>query len=86
MVIDERKRELDSLTPISPPVIENVKQKQRIDWNFHSNRLEGNRLDYGETIALLLHNVAAGGKPLLDYKHVEGHNKAILAIEEMANL
>lgn len=52
-------------------------QKFRLDWNFHSNNLEGNSLTYGETKALLLFGITAQGKPLKDHLEIEGHNEAI---------
>lgn len=52
-------------------------QKFRLDWNFHSNHLEGNTLTYGETKALLLFGITAQGKPLKDHLEIEGHNEAI---------
>ena len=29
-------------------------QKLRLNWNYHSNAIEGNQLTYGETVALLM--------------------------------
>jgi Fic family protein len=52
-------------------------QKFRLDWNYHSNHLEGNSLTYGETKALVLFGITAQGKPLKDHIEVTGHNEAI---------
>jgi Fic family protein len=52
-------------------------QKLRLDWNYHSNHLEGNSLNYGETKALLLFGITAQGKPLKDHFEITGHNEAI---------
>ena len=52
-------------------------QKFRLDWNYHSNHLEGNSLNYGETKALLLFGITAQGKPLKDHFEITGHNEAI---------
>ena len=57
-------------------------QKFRLDWNFHSNNLEGNSLTYGETKALLLFGITAQGKPLKDHLEIEGHNEAIEWVTE----
>ena len=75
--------QLEALRPIAPEQEARILQKLRLDWNFHSNHLEGNRLSYGETKALLLFGLTAQGKPLKDHIEIEGHNEAILAIEEV---
>lgn len=71
------KEELDSLRPIDKEQEEKIMQKFRLDWNYHSNNLEGNTLTYGETKALLMYNITAQGKPLKDHFEITGHNEAI---------
>jgi Fic family protein len=73
----EKKKYLDTLRPIEPSVLERVMKKFQLDWNYHSNNLEGNSLSFGETKALLLHNITAQGKPLKDHIEITGHNEAI---------
>lgn len=48
------KKELDSLRPLSKEDEARIMQKFRLDWNYHSNHIEGNSLTYGETKALIL--------------------------------
>ena len=71
------KKELDSLRPISKADEGRIMDKFRLDWNFHSNNMEGNTLTYGETKALILHNITAQGKPLKDHFEMTGHDEAI---------
>lgn len=71
------KTELDTLRPIDSEKEKRIMQKFRLDWNFHSNHLEGNSLNYGETKALLLFGITAQGKPLKDHFEITGHNEAI---------
>lgn len=71
------KDELDRLRPIDAEQEARVMQKFRLDWNYHSNHLEGNSLTYGETRALLLFGVTAQGKPLKDTLEMTGHNEAV---------
>jgi Fic family protein len=78
------KNQLDSLRPLSAEVEGRVMQKLRIDWNYHSNNMEGNSLTYGETRALLLYGMTAKGKPLSDHLEISGHEKAIEWLEDMA--
>jgi Fic family protein len=77
------KQELDQLRPIPLEVEERIMQKFRLDWNYHSNNIEGNSLTYGETRALIMHGITAQGKPFKDYLEVKGHNEAIYLIEEV---
>lgn len=71
------KAELDSQRPISREQELRIMQKFRLDWNYHSNRIEGNSLTYGETKALIMFGLTAQGKPLKDHIEIEGHNEAI---------
>ncbi|GEC73163.1 Fic family protein [Flavobacterium flevense] len=71
------KNQLDNLRPIDKIQEERIMQKFRLDWNYHSNHLEGNSLTYGETKALILFGITAQGKPLQDHFEITGHNEAI---------
>jgi Fic family protein len=73
----ELKNELDTLRPIDKEKEAIIMQKFRLDWNYHSNHLEGNSLTYGETKALILFGITAQGKPLKDTLEITGHNEAI---------
>ena len=71
------KQELDKLRPILPAQEARILQKFRLDWNYHSNHLEGNSLTYGETKTLILFGITAQGKPLKDHLEMRGHNDAL---------
>ncbi|MDQ3711312.1 MAG: Fic family protein [Acidobacteriota bacterium] len=77
------KNELDALRPLNAEAEARIMQKFRLDWNYHSNNLEGNSLTYGETKALILFGITAQGKPLKDHFEITGHNEAINWIIEM---
>lgn len=79
----ELKNFLDSLRPIDKEQEARIMQKFRLDWNYHSNNLEGNSLTYGETKALIMFGVTAQGKPLKDHSEIKGHNEAIDWVIEM---
>jgi Fic family protein len=80
--VDELKAQIDTLRPIDPQQEQRILQKFRLDWNYHSNALEGNTLTLGETRAFLLHSVTARGKPFRDYLDIKGHNEAITYLED----
>jgi Fic family protein len=73
----ELKSNLDNLRPVNKEQEDRIMQKFRLDWNYHSNHLEGNTLTYGETKALILFGITAQGKPLKDHFEITGHNEAI---------
>lgn len=75
-------KQLDALRPLTADQEQRIWQKFRLDWNYHSNNLEGNSLTYGETKSLLLHNITAQGKPLKDHLEITGHNEALLEISD----
>jgi len=74
---EQLKNELDALRPLNAEAEARIMQKFRLDWNYHSNNLEGNSLTYGETKALILFGITAQGKPLKDHFEITGHNEAI---------
>ena len=81
-IVDGLKQALDSLRPLPPDVIARVAQKVRLEFNYHSNAIEGNTLTLGETRNLILHGLTAHGKPMRDHLDIEGHDDAVKAMEE----
>jgi len=75
--VDALKKQIDNMRPLPEDVEGKVMQKLRLDWNYHSNAIEGNRLSYGETVAFLMEGITAKGKPLKDHLDIRGHNEAI---------
>ncbi|PSR55005.1 hypothetical protein AHMF7605_16580 [Adhaeribacter arboris] len=71
------KGQLDKLRPIEKEQEAIITQKFRLDWNYHSNNLEGNSLTFGETKALILFGITAQGKPLKDHFEIKGHDEAL---------
>lgn len=81
--IDRLQAELNALRPLDREREGRVMQKLQLDWNFHSNHLEGNSLTYGETKALILFGITAQGKPLKDHIEMTEHDEAIKWVEEL---
>ncbi|HWD89363.1 MAG TPA: Fic family protein [Mucilaginibacter sp.] len=75
--VDALKKQVDGARPLPKDVEDRVMQKLRLEWNYNSNAIEGNKLNYGETTALLMHGITAKGKPLKDHLDIQGHNDAI---------
>lgn len=81
--IDSQMAEVNSLRPLAPDTEQRIMQKFRLDWNYHSNNIEGNSLTYGETKTFLLHGITAEGKTLKDHLDIKGHNEAILLLNDV---
>jgi Fic family protein len=79
----ELKSELEKLRSIGAEQEAIIMQKFRLDWDYHSNHLEGNSLTYGETKALILFGITAQGKPLKDHIEITGHDEAIKWVTEI---
>ena len=82
--IDRLKAEWDGLQPIDPARERRLWRKLRLEWNYHSNHIEGNTLTYGETELLLLHGVAAGNHALREYEEMKAHDAAIEYVRTLA--
>jgi len=76
--IDSLKNQIDQSRPLPQEIEDKVMQKMRLEWNYNSNAIEGNRLNYGETVAFLMTGITAKGKSLKDHLDIRGHNEAIL--------
>jgi Fic family protein len=81
--IDSLQAQVDELRPIKPELLSKIFQKYRLDWNYNSNSIEGNSLNYGETVAFIMEGLTAKGKPLKDHLDIKGHNKAIDFLMDM---
>ena len=75
--VDALKQQLDSLRPLPPEQEQRAFAKLRLEWNYHSNAIEGNQYTLGETRLLLMEGITAQGKPIKDYLDIEGHNHVI---------
>jgi Fic family protein len=81
--MDALMEQLDKLRPIPEDRINKLNQKLRLDWNYHSNSIEGNTLSASETRAFILHGITAKGKPFRDYVEMCGHNEALKKLESI---
>jgi Fic family protein len=70
--------------PLKPEDERRLWKKIRLDWNYHSNHIEGNTLTYGETELLLIHGQTHGSHELRDYEEMKAHDLAIHRLRETA--
>lgn len=82
--LDGLKSTLAGLLPMAPADEKRLWQKFRLEWNFHSNHIEGNTLTYGATELLFLHDVIQPGHTLREYVEMKAHDAAIEHVRELA--
>lgn len=92
-LIDERiheriiakKLEMDSLRPLSKEAVRRLQEAMEIEYTYHSNAIEGNRLTLRETQLVIREGITIGGKSLRDHLEAQNHPKAISYIENLKN-
>ena len=75
--LSRMKKEIDAMRPFSRNMERHVVNQMIRNWHYNTNAIEGNKLTYGETLALLMHGVTAKGKPLKDHLDIIGHRDAV---------
>lgn len=78
------RNEWQALQPLSPENEERLWQKLRINWNYHSNHIEGNTLTYGETELLLLRDRTTGNHDMREYLEMKAHDLGIEHVRTLA--
>ncbi len=61
-----------------------LRKKLRLEWNYNTNRIEGNTLTYHETELLLVFGRASGGRPMRHYEEMKAHDAAIEHVRHLA--
>ncbi|MES2660544.1 MAG: Fic family protein [Verrucomicrobiota bacterium] len=82
--IDALKTEWDILQPLALENEQRLWKKFRLEWNYHSNHIEGNTLTYGETELLLLHDQTHGNHTLREYEEMKAHDVGIAHLLTLA--
>jgi len=90
-LIDERiheriiakKLELDSYRPLSGKAVRKLQEAMEIEYTYHSNAIEGNRLTLRETQLVIREGITIGGKSLHDNLEALNHPKAIYYVESL---
>ncbi len=82
--IEDLYKEWNSLQPLNPDNDYRLWRKIKLEWNYNSNRIEGNTLSYNETEILFIHGRFAGNHQSRDYKEMEAHNLGIEKVRKFA--
>ncbi|MFO0434627.1 MAG: hypothetical protein ACK5ZT_05215, partial [Sphingobacteriaceae bacterium] len=78
--INELQAKIESFGQLDKDTLKRIQYRFRLDWNYHSNAMEGNSLTQSETRSVMINNVTVEGKPLKDVLEIRGHDKVITDI------
>jgi len=84
--VQEKKKRLDRLRPLSDAQVKNLKNVYDIQLTYNSNAIEGSTLTYSETKLILNEGITIGGKSVNEHLETINHQEAISFIESMANI
>jgi len=79
--IVSKKRALDSHRPLSAEKVGRLREAMVIEYTYHSNAIEGNRLTFRETQLVIREGVTVGGKSMRDHLEAQNHPRAISYVE-----
>lgn len=82
--IDELQARIVAAGPLSPDAKRKLDYRFRLDWNYHSNVMEGSSLTQQETRSIMMGNVTVSGKPIKDVLEMQGHDELITKLLGMA--
>lgn len=80
---DELQQRIHAHGRLPDDVLRKINYKFRLEWNYHSNRMEGNTLTREETRSVMVGNIQVDKKPLKDLLEVKGHDDVINQIIKM---
>lgn len=82
--LDALRDEWQALQPLAAEHEARLWKKLRLEWNYHSNHIEGNTLTYGETELLLLHDRTTGNHSHREYLEMKAHDVGIEHVRTLA--
>ncbi len=82
--LDALRDEWQALQPLAAEHEARLWKKLRLEWNYHSNHIEGNTLTYGETELLLLYDRTTGNHSHREYLEMKAHDVGIDHVRALA--
>lgn len=82
--LSDRVQEMRKDGRLAPDVLINIRKYFRIKSIYHSNAIEGNILDVGETRQIVEHGLTITGRPLKDQAEAKNLKEALDFLEELA--
>lgn len=81
--IDQLQYKIEAYGKFNYDMLNKINYKFRLDWNYYSNRMEGNTLTIEETKSVMIGNINVRNKPIKDVMEMKGHDEAIQTILKM---
>ena len=75
--IDSKLKTLQSARPLSPAMVEKLRERFMLEMTYNSNAMEGNTLTLKETYLVLSEGITIKGKSLKDHLEVKNHHEAL---------
>lgn len=76
-LIQENQEKINSHSPFPQEVLKRIHYRFRLDWNYHSHKIEGGTLTRAETRSVMVGNIEVHGKPFRDVAEMDGHDKVV---------
>jgi len=76
-LLDEKLAQLSGQRPISPVLLQKLKQQFQVEMTYNSNGIEGNTLTLNETYWVFQEGITVKGKPLKEHLEVKDHKRAL---------
>lgn len=80
----EKRQALDLQRPLSPAIVAKLYEDLRVRLTYHSNAIEGNTLDLGETQLVIAHGITIGGHTLQEHLEAINHAAAFGFVLDLA--
>jgi len=81
--VDLLQRKIEEHGKLGKELLQKINYKFQLDWNYYSNRMEGNTLSIDETKSVMVGSINVHHKPLKDIMEMKGHDEAIRIILQM---
>jgi Fic family protein len=81
--IDRLQQSIEKHGKLGKDLLQKINYKFRLDWNYYSNRMEGNTLTLDETKSVMVGNINVHNKPLKDVMEMKGHDEVVQTILKM---
>lgn len=75
--IDQKFAEIKAKRPLSPIIVQKLKEQLSVELTYNSNAIEGNKLTLKETYLVVQDGLTVKGKSLKDHLEAKNHNEAI---------
>jgi Fic family protein len=82
--IAEKRHALDLQRPLPPAIVAKLAEDLRVRLTYHSNAIEGNTLDLGETQLVIAHGITIGGHTLQEHLEAINHAAAFSFVQDLA--